>query len=237
MLGENGRFVTFIVLFLMFFCDRTSSECAQLTPCSCIFSDGYGYDLSPLIDFRNLSVTFLDSNHTVYFHPCTNMRFFSNESSSCSEGSGVSLCLKTGNKATSLGTVEETTISVLSETPTLSLHHGTQISKVSLVCCRTCNVHLMAPSNKDDDLLLISPYCCKAQLSTKGLSTGSVLVILLFVFSGIYFIGGAIVLKLLRGATGWEMIPNHQFWRELPSYVRDGIVFVFNCGRDSYDRI
>jgi len=66
---------------------------------------------------------------------------------------------------------------------------------------------------------LSSPYGCKIELQ-KGLSTGSVLVILFFIFVGIYFIGGAIALKMLRGATGWEMLPNHNFWIELPSLVR-----------------
>jgi len=49
---------------------------------------------------------------------------------------------------------------------------------------------------------------------------GSVLVILFFVSAGVYFIGGIIVLKALRGATGWEMIPNHEFWYKLPSLVK-----------------
>ena len=53
-----------------------------------------------------------------------------------------------------------------------------------------------------------------------GLSTGSLLVILFFVSVGVYFIGGIIVLKALRGATGWEMVPNHEFWCKLPSLVR-----------------
>ncbi|EFN78207.1 hypothetical protein EAI_08183, partial [Harpegnathos saltator] len=48
-----------------------------------------------------------------------------------------------------------------------------------------------------------------------GLSTGSVLVILFFTFAGMYLIAGAIILKTLRGATGWEMLPNHDFWCEL----------------------
>jgi len=60
----------------------------------------------------------------------------------------------------------------------------------------------------------------KKDNSEKGLSTGSVLVILFFVCAGTYFIGGIIVLKALRGATGWEMVPNHDFWCKLPSLVK-----------------
>lgn len=54
----------------------------------------------------------------------------------------------------------------------------------------------------------------------RGLSTGSVLVILFFISTGVYFICGIVVLKTLRGATGWEMVPNHDFWCKLPSLVK-----------------
>jgi len=71
--------------------------------------------------------------------------------------------------------------------------------------------------------ILASPYACKIlprKESPKGLSGGSILVILFFTFAGIYFVGGIVTLKLLRGATGWEMLPNHEFWCDLPALVR-----------------
>lgn len=55
--------------------------------------------------------------------------------------------------------------------------------------------------------------------NTDGLSTGSILVILFFMFTTLYFVGGAIALKLLRGAEGREMIPNYDFWVDLPHLV------------------
>ncbi|PSN53026.1 hypothetical protein C0J52_01150 [Blattella germanica] len=78
-----------------------------------------------------------------------------------------------------------------------------------------------------------------SDVSSGGLSTGSVLVIIFFVFVAIYFIGGAIALKLLRGAEGREMIPNYDFWADLPNLVRDGTVFMFSgCqSTPTYDRI
>lgn len=62
-------------------------------------------------------------------------------------------------------------------------------------------------------------------MSAGTISMGSTLVILLFVFSGLYFIGGAIALKFLRGATGWELLPNHEFWCDLPSLIRVSIAY------------
>jgi hypothetical protein len=72
------------------------------------------------------------------------------------------------------------------------------------------------------------------QDSDKGLSTGSVLVIIFFVFIILYFVGGAVALRLLRGAEGKEMIPNYDFWVDLPNLVRVSVytsivVIIFCC--------
>ncbi|XP_053982350.1 uncharacterized protein LOC128878289 [Hylaeus volcanicus] len=244
MLGEDGsKFIT-IILFLTFFCHRTSSECTQLSPCSCMFSNGQGYNLTelgnsgPLIALQNINQSL---TLEVHFHPCTNIPL-SNVTDECQKG--ASLCAKWGNKTVNLGTVEETKIIVSPDNlkePVLSIAHNKYTTIISLICCHTCSTQFTINSvnnDKDYHMLLVSPFSCKVQLSTKGLSTGSMLVIFFFVFTGMYFIGGAIALKLLRGATGLEMIPNHEFWVELPSLIRDGIVFTFNCCRaDSYERI
>nr|CAD7201503.1 unnamed protein product [Timema douglasi]CAD7411333.1 unnamed protein product [Timema poppensis] len=72
-----------------------------------------------------------------------------------------------------------------------------------------------------------------------GLSTGSLLVILFITFSSIYFFGGVLALKLLRGAEGKEMIPNYDFWVDVPYLCRDGILFlVSGCNpAPAYERI
>ncbi|XP_076756946.1 cation-dependent mannose-6-phosphate receptor [Xylocopa sonorina] len=230
-------------LLLIFFCEQTHSECRQLTACSCAFSNGQGYSLSPLVNHSRLNVT--SYNYTFYFHPCTNVRMFENDSSTCSQGSGVSLCAEHNNEAFSLGTAQETSITLEADNsgpPVLTLRHKDLKTVITLVCRNPSDTHLLVdspvPDKKEYHLLLISPYACVTFVQANGLSTGSMLVIYFFVFTGIYFIGGAIALKLLRGATGWEMVPNHGFWIQLPSLVKDGIVFTFNCCRiDSYERI
>jgi hypothetical protein len=70
-------------------------------------------------------------------------------------------------------------------------------------------------------------YKTISQNSNKGLSTGSVLVIVFFVFTILYFVGGAVALKFLRGAQGREMIPNYDFWVDLPNLVRVSIYIYF----------
>lgn len=242
MFPKDGTVIVFGLL-LIIFCEQTHSECRQLTACSCVFSNGQGYNLSPLVNHSSLNVT--SNNYTFYFHPCTNVRMLENESSNCSQGSGVSLCAKYNNQTFSLGTAQETSITLEADNaglPILTLRHNDFQTAITLVCRNPSDTHLLAdspvPDKKKQNLLLISPYACVTFVQANGLSTGTTLLIYFFVFSGIYFLGGAIALKLLRGATGWEMVPNHGFWIQLPSLVKDGIVFTFNCCRiDSYERI
>ena len=68
--------------------------------------------------------------------------------------------------------------------------------------------------------MLTSSEVCKRNKQEEGISSGSVFFILLIIFAGVYFIGGAFTLKLLRGATGWEMLPNHTFWCGLGRQIK-----------------
>jgi hypothetical protein len=38
----------------------------------------------------------------------------------------------------------------------------------------------------------------------------------------VYFIGGALYLHFVKGQRGSELIPNYEFWRDLPGLVKDG---------------
>ncbi|XP_011881291.1 PREDICTED: cation-dependent mannose-6-phosphate receptor-like [Vollenhovia emeryi] len=242
---------TFIVLslFLILFCDPTSSECTQLAPCVCSLPDGYYYNLTGLANAE----PFVDDkyNWTVHFHPCTNvkMKIDNKTPSACTNGTGVSLCMynKTQPNQTLTGTIEETkmTMSSTGNTPVFEIVHKDIKSIIEIVCFTaeenestfTISKSPSAEPKAVNRFALMSPHGCKIA-PEKGLSTGSVLVILFFVCAGLYFIGGIVALKTLRGATGWEMVPNHEFWCKLPSLVRDGVVFTFSCCRaDSYERI
>ncbi|XP_018917005.2 uncharacterized protein [Bemisia tabaci] len=48
----------------------------------------------------------------------------------------------------------------------------------------------------------------------------SLLMVILLGFT-IYFVGGAILLKFLRGADGLEMIPNYEFWQNFPQLCKN----------------
>ncbi|XP_016922397.1 uncharacterized protein LOC108004181 isoform X4 [Apis cerana] len=240
MVGKNE--ILFVGSLLILFCKQISSECRQLTACSCMFSNGQGYDLSPLSNSSLIATDDL-TNFTFYYHPCMNIPL-GNKSTDCYKG--VSLCAVHNNHTFSLGKAEETKIIVEidnTKPPVFILRNeNNSITTIALACCnKLCSTHLYINSINIDKneyhLILTSSYACKTT-QIKGLSTGSILLIYFFILTGIYFIGGTIILKFLRGATGWEMVPNHEFWRNLPSLVKDGVVFTFNCCRlNSYERI
>ncbi|KAH9524733.1 hypothetical protein Btru_027646 [Bulinus truncatus] len=69
--------------------------------------------------------------------------------------------------------------------------------------------------------------CLPSNDKSGGLSVGSVLVILFFVLLLIYLVGGVLFLKYVRKAEGIEVIPNVEFWKDLPSLIKDGILFTF----------
>jgi len=82
---------------------------------------------------------------------------------------------------------------------------------------------------------LTSKCCCPngcliaiPKASPGGLSTGSVLLITFFTLLIAYLIVG-ILWNLFNGAQGVEMLPNLQFWNELPTLVVEGISFTFSC--------
>lgn len=74
-----------------------------------------------------------------------------------------------------------------------------------------------------------SKYACPAgfkEAASGGLSAGSVMLIILLVVTIVYFVGGILFQKFKNHAEGADLIPNRQFWTELPLLVRDGFKFV-----------
>ncbi|XP_046559014.1 uncharacterized protein LOC124268051 [Haliotis rubra] len=75
---------------------------------------------------------------------------------------------------------------------------------------------------------------------TNQMSAGSVLVIIFFVFVLSYFVFGSMWNIACRGARGKEVVPNVEFWTDLPVYIADGFLFTFRCGQvepSSYESI
>ncbi|KAL2711527.1 cation-dependent mannose-6-phosphate receptor [Vespula squamosa] len=227
-------------LFFVLFCDTTLAKCNKISFCTCIVPAN---EVKKLIDLVDKGILDKKLSHTLYIDLCANVPLEIKENEfQCTKQNG-SLCATTSSttELTDLGIVNQSNINLVSGYNDISISivnpNSNLTVKTTVSCCTACttqfvsdNITYHVPSGT------INP--CKKQITGGTISMGSTLVILLFVFSGLYFVGGAIALKLLRGATGWEMLPNHEFWCDLPSLIRDGITFTFNCCRaDSYERI
>jgi len=70
-------------------------------------------------------------------------------------------------------------------------------------------------------LTLTSSVLCGAG----GISGGSGFLIALFGGIILYLIGGVLYNKLKEQKEGIELIPNVEFWKEVPGYLVDGVMF------------
>jgi len=81
--------------------------------------------------------------------------------------------------------------------------------------------------------------CPTGHLEGKDLG-GWIFVILVLVGFALYFIIGIIIKIVVYKATGKEIIPNSEFWSDLPSLMKDGAVYLFNkitCRSGSYGKV
>ncbi|KAI4492677.1 hypothetical protein M0804_002468 [Polistes exclamans] len=219
MFTYSSMFIVF-GLFLIIFSDTTTAKCNNIDTCTCIVPDNEAKRLINII-YKGKPEEKLP--HTLYIDYCENIPEKINENElHCIKQNG-SFCSNNFHttELIELGVVSQTDVQLVSGYNNISIF----INYPNFVLLTT-----VPPMGT------INP--CGKQHAPATISMGSTLVILFFVFSGLYFIGGAIALRMLRGATGWEMLPNHEFWCDLPSLIRDGISFTFNCCRaDSYERI
>lgn len=91
-------------------------------------------------------------------------------------------------------------------------------------CCLFCNQYNLCGMFYFQYLLLQSPEACLKDVDSfsnnsvgNGLSSGAIFFIVLIVLWCSYILVGAVANHFLRGATGWEMIPNYQFWKNVPN--------------------
>lgn len=69
---------------------------------------------------------------------------------------------------------------------------------------------------------------------SSGLSGGWTFIIIVFCFAFVYVVGGQLYLRYREEKTGVDACPNYEFWREIPSLVRDGCVFSYGKVVDLY---
>lgn len=233
------------VIWLMLITFVKSEVCQKLNACSCETSDGV-LDLSALPSFTSIKDPqgYLNDWNPCVAKPCGS-----------SGKSDVSICQtsinKPGAQASSFVNGYLHTATFIGEVgKNLVLHYTgdnatltsgvTKLreSSILLICVPDSPSNVLTAQgetqtgNVNYKFTLRSPHACL--VLNGGLSAGSVLLILFFVAVLVYVIGGVLFLRFYRGASGVEMIPNYEFWKDFPFLVKDGMVFTFRgCKSDT----
>ncbi|KAK6166299.1 hypothetical protein SNE40_023030 [Patella caerulea] len=249
-MSKNGSNVFRFLLMHVLLKFITTDECKILPkdPCVC-------QTTRRKINFRDIGLKngeprfrdIPDSKSQSYFYnPCLTF----------AEGSctGATACQKSGTGYYKLASVPP----IYSGDPDLKtlqikykavVQEGTTRQAVVNVKCKQCSVAQLTSQGESPGptpnyiiytFTLETEIVCEERCpSSSGLSTGSILLILFFVFFAIYWIGGILFLKYVRKAQGVELIPNYTFWKDLPLLIRDGVVFVISgCkSQSTYEQI
>lgn len=237
-----------------------AEECRRLDPCRCEYKDGKGIDLSQVVakGDRHLDTMDPKTQDEYFFHPCQDIKYLPqpDKDKDCSSGDGYALCRF--NNATQsyqkLGTIKDSSFqSDDSGQLFLVFKLNSVVTSFQLLCLKHDRSYIYVNqeqatvgSGNDTKLVLFSPFACPITIEEISKpSTGGVLLILFLIGTFTYFTIGSIVRFMYLGARGIEVIPNLDFWKDLPGLVRDGVRFLQNGCRverrepdpDSYDAI
>nr|AQW35022.1 G-protein coupled receptor signaling pathway [Liposcelis entomophila] len=241
-------------------------SCNQDGPCHCVKPDGMGIDLTPLSNITNF-LTVATSKVIFFYHPCSNWPLKAQNNTACANG--AVLCFykaaNASNSSLDVNHVETTNVTegefqlLASATnqgtfettefdPQIVYESDGKKNTVKLKCTSTSSTTTLRlekdsiePTN--NVLILESPHSCLKDLNhhSDHISGASVFFLIVASFFALYFFGGMLVLKFIRGATGKEMIPNYEFWANFPNLVKEAFLYVVSCGQrpssDSYERI
>ena len=87
----------------------------------------------------------------------------------------------------------------------------------------------MSDTGRSVAVRLTTPSACAVQSTKqKGLSAGSVILIIVACLVVVYVGGGMVYNWKFQQKTGIEMVPNIEFWKDLPSLVKDGFLYAIH---------
>nr|XP_021193792.2 uncharacterized protein LOC110378732 [Helicoverpa armigera] len=243
---------SFVVIYLTCSSSFTNADtCVQKTPCSCVFSNGTGIDLTPAIsaEFYTADVFAVRMNgsqyemSTYFYHPCYDVSMNVSQvgpQNTCT--SPLSICRHVytmsllTNKTYTLDDgaynfMGRTNISNFSDQGNSIIYPNGPSETIVLLQCAETDNRLQVYSLTEPDKIVLAFYsrdACLKQIEVAGRSFGSTFLIIFFSFVVFYLVLGICTKKFLMGATGVEVIPNLAFWSELPNLVKDGWVFMCN---------
>lgn len=250
-----------LLLLISFFIPKTfaTSICIKETPCKCIMSGGEVIDLSSVGTVGRPRFYEIQSNVSLYsYNPCYGFES-SDKNVYVNEGNkpckNAAACVRIPGDGD--GKLPEEHALAIQDTARFVSIDGNAIQLnytvpgtphkliVKLICDNSTLHHLTIDTSEDAGpstaVMSLSSKCacpnqCRSDVvpeEPSGLSTGSKLLIAFFTILLAYFIIG-IVWNCFNGAKGIEMVPNLDFWNELPKLIVEGVVFSCSCfGRKS----
>ncbi|CAH0563571.1 unnamed protein product [Brassicogethes aeneus] len=231
--------VIFATFFLSLALAEDQQQCVKQDACHCQINEFSRIDISKLTD-THLEDTLLSARLTYYFFGCSDTKkdgsFFGLNSTNISYIGSLFLFNQTNKNVTVLGTTKNMQFEFIKDNNNYELVYKVKdniTAYLTLTCDHTNPSYIKIIDQNSNRLVLSSPHACILK-EPHTTSTGSVLVIIFVVGCMVYFIGGALMLYFLRGARGIELVPNIEFWRELPGLIRDGTIFLFSGCRPTY---
>eukprot|EP01107_Rhizomastix_libera_P016459 TRINITY_DN687_c0_g1_i4.p1 TRINITY_DN687_c0_g1~~TRINITY_DN687_c0_g1_i4.p1 ORF type:complete len:238 (+),score=31.90 TRINITY_DN687_c0_g1_i4:169-882(+) len=231
----------FSLLFVVAMCGFDPNACTYVS------SNGYKYDLAALK--TDLEYYDQEKDHDYWMHVCGKLSH-----GDCSADSMI--CQIAGAESKSCGILSSLAGSDSSDGGdkgvTLAINGGTEgcetglyrSSTIYLSCGTTTTVYDFHEDTCHYNFWVRSPAGCPASKgksdskSKKGLSGGSVILIILLVCTVLYIGCGIGYNYKFAGKRGAEMLPNLQFWKDLPALCRDGFLFaIHGFKKDNYTQV
>ncbi|XP_076434768.1 uncharacterized protein LOC143274741 [Babylonia areolata] len=243
---ERKRLVTslfFVLVHAVFF--GTAEECVLTRPCVCETKSGTVVDLNSLPSsiFNAVAPT----GFKFYFSPCKPLK--QPNCNAAFPGVDLAVCQEvpqSGGPSQYYNAGETKTLTFSGSLPTLSITYTASSGGRKSIVALNCSSEVPSLTAGDESPVLTynfvlkqSATCPKSVEESSGLSTGSILVIIFFVLFIVYWVGGFLFMKFVRRAEGLEVIPNYEFWKEIPLLIRDGVTFTLRgCkGESTYEKI
>ncbi|XP_038045186.1 cation-dependent mannose-6-phosphate receptor-like [Patiria miniata] len=235
----SAEFTIFLLVIILRDCNADLPTCRQLSECACALNDGREVNISRLGVPGFPKFNYQKSGNYYYtYNPCYNFKdnYCGTECIACQHNDA-------GTTSFPLGTAGSAEWS--QDGGYYSIHYRDGAGGRSTVVELECDASAQEPrldvigesgSSKLYYFRMTTECACPGRCGqtapqSGGLSAGGVMCIIFSVLVVVYFIGGVLFMKFVRGAGGMELVPNSGFWKELPGYIKDGVMFVISCGK------
>ncbi|XP_062517922.1 uncharacterized protein LOC134193139 [Corticium candelabrum] len=231
---------------LLAFARSSDFTCKKTSNCSCQYENGDNINLISL-GKRDQTARFMEHHGGLVFsyNPCYTFTIVvpGVRNVACSPQDDVAVCETQSTTLFNIGTQKSASFVTAEErlyivyTSTETNPHST--TRIELKCDPNESSGVFSVQDQDESteihhFALLHKCCCpngcqrRSPVTHKqggGLSTGSILLIVVLCLLFVYFVGGILYQRLGKGAQGIEMVPQHQFWMSLPGLIKDGVVF------------